>query len=135
MQVQNISSTNNNPQTFQGRVCIVNDLSAVPTKYVRANLKTLQELIADKNFDLFIKQKHKKDTISIIAQKGEDYYKGKNNFTEITFNKNADFYKYAAKGVIEDYEKLPKPASLQEKCSNFFKKLGKKLFEIMTDED
>lgn len=137
MQIQSIAnnSTKNN-QNFQGKVFVAPDLSYYPCRYVRKHLKTMQNMIAEKPYDLFIKQNHADNTVSVIAQREKDLGKRKAAKHIVTMNKNLEFYDVAAKYAIEEFDAKLKnlPQTFTEKSKKFFNKLGRKFMAIMQDE-
>ena len=68
MQVQKINNQSQNNTNFQGKIFVEPDLSYEPCKFVRRHFDTMQKLIADKPYDLFIKQDHAEKTVSIINE-------------------------------------------------------------------
>lgn len=132
MQVNNISNTTQ--QNFNGKVVIINDLSAIPTSYVRKNADKLKSLVQDLPFDLFIKQNHKEETVSIIAQKEKDFRNNIAKYVKISFGKNEDLYRSSAKNAIIMYQAGNIKPTFGEKVKKIFNNLGKKLYKIMTDE-
>lgn len=137
MQIQHITnnSTKNN-QNFQGKVFVDTDLSYYPCRFVRKYLKTMQDMIAEKPYDLFIKQNHADNTVSIIAQKEKDLGKRKAPKHIVTMHKNLEFYDVAAECAIEGFDKKLNtlPQTLTEKTKDVLKKLGRKFMAIMQDE-
>ncbi|PWL81052.1 hypothetical protein DBY21_00190 [Candidatus Gastranaerophilales bacterium] len=141
MQIQQISNSNN--QTFQGRVAIVGDLSAQPAKLVRKAAENLKTRFKNTDYDLFIKQDYKNNRLELIVAREKDFEKTnkiRGKATISTLETNPDVLDTASDYARVNYEnqvdakKIIKP-DFKEKCSEFFKKLGNKLFEIMTDED
>lgn len=121
MQVNNISNTNK--QNFNGKVVIINDLSTVPTSYVRKNADKLKSLVQELPFDLFIKQNHKEDTVSIIAQKEKDFIKNNAKYVKISFDKNEDLYGSSAENAVKIYEASNNKPTFSEKVKKFFNNL------------
>ena len=141
MQIQQISNLNN--QTYQGRVAIVGDLSAQPTKLVREAVESLKNRFKNSDYDLFIKQDYNKNRLNLIVTREKDFEKPnkiKGKATISTLETNPDILDTASDYARVNYEnqveakKIIKP-EFKEKCNEFFKKLGNKLFEIITDED
>ena len=137
MQVQKIPNNNaQNNKSFQGKVFVDPDLSYYPCRFVRKHLTTMQEMIAKKPYDLFIKQNHAENTVSIIAQKEKDLGRRKAPRHAVIMDKNLEFYDIAATYAIEEFDKklASLPPTFKEKTKKFFNKLGKKFLEIMQDE-
>ena len=141
MQIQQISNLNN--QTYQGIVAIVGDLSAQPTKLVREAAESLKNRFKNSDYDLFIKQDYNKNRLNLIVTREKDFEKPnkiKGKATISTLETNPDILDTASDYARVNYEnqveakKIIKP-EFKEKCNEFFKKLGNKLFEIITDED
>lgn len=132
MQINNFSNTNQ--QNFNGKVVIIDDLSAVPASFVRKNAVKLKKLVNELPFDLFIKQNHKDDTVSIIAQKEKDFRKNNAKYVKISFNKNADLYDKSAEKAVKFYQAYNIKPTFVEKLKKIFNNLGEKLYKIMTDE-
>ncbi len=142
MQVQTISNSQLNNQTFQGKIEILGDLSYNPCRYVRKAYNSMQELIKDKPYDLFIKQNHKDRTVNIYAVKSEDLLKKNKLFTKNEISAmsddgqaTTDLYISVAKNTIENYEKLPKPTTFKQGCSKFLKNLGNKVLNALQDKE
>ncbi len=136
MQVQKINNQNQNNTNFQGKVFVEPDLSYYPCKFVRKHLDTMKKMIADKPYDLFIKQNHGQNTVSIIAQKEKDLGKRKAPRHVVLMEQNIEFYDIAAQNAIEEFDKklANLPPTFKEKVGKFFNKLGQKFMEIMQDE-
>lgn len=136
MQVQKINNQNQNNTNFQGKVFVEPDLSYYPCKFVRKHLDTMQKMIADKPYDLFIKQNHGQNTVSIIAQKEKDLGKRKALRHIVLMEQNIEFYDIAAQNAIEEFDKklANLPPTFKEKAGKIFNKLGQKFMEIMQDE-
>ena len=141
MQIQQISNLNN--QTYQGRVAIVGDLSAQPTKLVREAAESLKNRFKNSDYDLFIKQDYNKNRLNLIVTREKDFEKPnkiKGKATISTLETNPDILDTASDYARVNYEnqveskKIIKP-EFKEICNEFFNKLGNKLFEIITDED
>lgn len=137
MQVQNISNSQINTQTnFQGRVIIDGELSALPAKLVRKSAQTLKDIIADKPYDLFIRQNHREGRILITAQKEKDYIRGKGLKADALMDKNVDLYKECAEYVVKEQDlKLKYNPTFAQKCKRFFNKLGNRFMDIVQDKD
>lgn len=136
MQVQKINNQNQNNTNFQGKVFVAPDLSYYPCKFVRKHLDTMNKMIADKPYDLFIKQNHANKTVSIIAQKEKDLGKRKAPSHVVLMEQNIEFYDIAAQNAIEEFDKklANLPPTFKEKVGKFFNKLGQKFMKIMQDE-
>ena len=139
--MQAISNSNN--QTFQGRVAIVGDLSAQPTKLVRKTAEDLKTRFKNTDYDLFIKQDYKNNRLELIVARGKDFEKTnkiKGKATISTLETNPDVLDTASDYARINYEnqvdakKFIKP-DFKEKINEFFNKLENKLFKIMIDED
>lgn len=144
MQVTAISNSQPNKQNFQGNVNIINDLSYLPCKYVRKAYSAMEEMIKDKPFDLFIRQNHKEQSISIIAKKPEHLGKINKPFMETIItnastmdngNDTVDLYTAVAKETINTYNKAFPTIPTGEKIKKFLNKLGNKFVKIFQDED
>ncbi len=136
MQVQKINNQSLNNTNFQGKIFIDPDLSYEPCKFVRQHFETMKKMIADKPYDLFIKQNHAEKTVSIIAQKEKDLGKYNANKNIVVMSQNLEFYDVAAQNAIEEFDKklANLPPTFKEKTTKFFNKLGKKFMEIIQDE-
>lgn len=136
MQVQKINNQSQNNTNFQGKIFVEPDLSYEPCKFVRRHFETMKNMIADKPYDLFIKQDHAEKTVSIIAQKETDLGKIKANKHIVKMSQNLEFYDIATQNVIEEFDKklANLPPTFKEKTIKFFNKLGRKFMEIMQDE-
>lgn len=139
--MQAISNSNN--QTFQGRVAIVGDLSAQPTKLVRKTAEDLKTRFKNTDYDLFIKQDYKNNRLELIVAREKDFEKTnkiKGKATISTLETNPDVLDTASDYARINYEnqvdakKFIKP-DFKEKINEFFNKLENKLFKIMLDED
>lgn len=137
MQVHKVANNNVQSNTnFNGKLIVEPDLSYYPCKFVRRHYETMQRLIAEKPYDLFIKQNHGEDTVSIIAQKEKDLIKNKPLRHEVIMSKNLEFYDVAADSAIKEFDKklASLPPTFKEKAKSFFDKFGKKLMQVMQDE-
>ena len=136
MQVQKINNQSQNKTNFQGKIFVDPDLSYEPCKFVRQHFDTMKKMIADKPYDLFIKQDHAERTVHIIAQKEKDLGKRNAHRQIVTMSQNVNFYDIAAQNAIEEFDKklANLPPTFTEKNRNFFNKLGRKFMEIMQDE-
>ncbi len=137
MQVQKISNNNSQNTTgFQGKVFVDQDLSYYPCKFVRKHLETMKKMIAEKPYDLFIKQDHPNNTVNLIAQREIDL--GRRNAVRhiVVMDKNLEFYDVAAQYAIEEFDKKLStlPPTFKEKSKIFFNKLGRRFMQIMQDE-
>ncbi len=122
MQVQKITNTNNTP-AFNGIIDIIpGDLSYRPAKYVRKAYNTMENLIKDKPFNLYIRQNHQKDTVSVIAQKENDFIKNKGLRVEYTASSSLDIYDKLAALAVDTYDVMAnsQPKSLKQKFKNLF---------------
>jgi len=130
MLVQN----NLNNQSFNGRIAIVDELSAEPCKYVRKILPRIKSLIQDKPFDLFIKENYKDNNISFIAQKPHHFGKKNKPISEYTVSKNIGLpntetdiehiYLGAAKNTIDNYRMSEKNNSIMKKFKYCLSRIG-----------
>lgn len=139
--MQAISNSNN--QTFRGRVAIVGDLSAQPTKLVRKTAEDLKTRFKNTDYDLFIKQDYKNNRLELIVAREKDFEKTnkiKGKATISTLETNPDVLDTASDYARINYENqvdaktFIKP-DFKEKINEFFNKLENKLFKIMIDED
>ena len=144
MQVTAISISQSNQQNFQGKINIVNDLSYLPCKYVRKAYSSMEEMIKDKPFDLFIRQNHQNKSISIIAKKPGHLGKINKPFTESIItnastmdegNDTVDLYTSVARETIKTYDKAFPQISTGQKIKNFFNKLSDKFLNTFQDKD
>ena len=144
MQVQTISNSQPNKQSFQGNINIVNDLSYNPCKYVRKAYNSIAEIIKDKPYDLFIKQNYKEDSLSFIAKKPKHLgkiNKPKEKSVIIDASRmdqgqdTTDLYIAVAKETANMYDKAFPELSAKEKCKKFFNKLLNKFVNAFQDED
>lgn len=137
MQIQHITNNSTkNKQNFQGKVFVDPDLSYYPCRFVRKHLKTMQNMVAEKPYDLFIKQNHANDTVNLIMQREKDYGKKNAVNTVVTIHKNLEFYDVAAKYAIEEFDTKLKnlPQTFTEKSKEFLNKLGRTFMTIMQEE-
>ncbi len=137
MQIQSISNSQQNKQNFNGKVFITpGDLSYLPAKYVRESYNALEKMIADKPFDLFIKQNHAKKAVSIIAQSEKDVLKKNSLKTEYLVAENANLYDAVAEKTIREHEeKLQKqPKTFTEKLQKFADNVWQKFLNVMEIE-
>ncbi|MBS5801686.1 MAG: hypothetical protein KIC80_01545 [Brachyspira sp.] len=149
MQVQNNSGSQVTHQSFKGKIDIMpGNLSYNPSKCVRKAYNSLEKMIKDKPFDLFIRQDAKTDTVRLIAQKPEHYGRKNKPIAEAVISGAAKLEdsaaepKYSASGLyisvakeaISEYEKKFPVMSFSEKAKKFFNNLGSKFMKIMQDE-
>lgn len=131
------SISNQNKQNFQGKIDIMpGDLSYAPAKYVRKAYSAIEEKIKDKPFDLFIRQNHGKNNVTVTAQKGKDWNRNKGLKVEALVADKADVYEAVALSLIQKYEEkmnTPKP-TFTDKCKKLFNKLNQK-FALLTQDD
>ncbi len=130
MQVQNITNSQHKAQTFQGSVSILGDLSYVPCRQISKATPKLQELFANKNFDLFIKQDYRANQLVFMAKKPQHLFKknkpsAKAYISSHEMLNSDDLYLSVAKHVADVYENLPAKKSFVEKLKNFFNNLCK----------
>ena len=132
MKIQN----NKNNQSFNGRVAIDGELSALPCKHVRRISSNLKTIMAEKPFDLFIKEDHKNDTILFIAQKTKDFGKTDKPKFQSTLSKDLNYYSEeaaddiylaTAKDAIDCYEEMN--AKQQKTMFSKFKNVINKIFK------
>ncbi len=140
MQVQNITNSQHQTQSFQGSIAVWGgDLSYIPCRQIRKAYPKLQELFADKNFDLFIKEDHRANQLIFMAKKPEHFgrkYKPsvKAYISNHEIKNSDDLYYSVAKHVAEEYEQLAVQKTFGQKCKSFFNNLGKKFMQIMQNE-
>ena len=125
--------TNNNNQSFNGKVAIVGELSALPCKHVRRIAPELKSLMKDKPFDLFIKEDYEGKDILFTVQKSQHYGKKNKPISVFSLSKKLNFYSESgadeiylatAKSSIDYYEKMtPKTESFLDKCKNVINKI------------
>ena len=145
MQVQAISNAQQNKnQNFQGKVNIVNGLSYLPCKYVRQAYASMNELIKDKPFDLFIRQNHGEHSLNFIAKKPQHLGKINKPFVENTISNASnldngeytkELYAIVAEMTINSYEKAFLSVKKEGNVKTFFNKLVNKFLSIMQDKD
>ncbi len=143
MQIQPISISSKNNQTFQGKINIENDLSYLPCKYVRQAYDSMSKMIENKPFDLFISQNHKNKSLNFVAQKEEHFGKinkpfAKNIISNASTMDNGEYtknlYSTVAEDTINTYEKAFLASQKDSKIKRFFNKIGQKFMEIIQDE-
>ena len=138
MQVQNITNSQLNSQNFQGRIDIIpGDLSYEPAKYVRKAYNAMENLIKDKPYNIYIRQNHKQNNVSLIVQREDHIIKNKGIKAEGTVSKNADLYESLAEHLIGVYDQKVKnqPMTLGQKIKNGLKKIGHKLLKTFEIEE
>ncbi len=138
MKVQNITNSQFNSPEFKGKIDIIpGDLSYEPAKYVRKAYNSLQEMIKDKPYNLYIRQNHKNHTVNIIAQKEDNFIKNKGIKAEGMLSSSADLYEEVASLVINSYEKKLQnpPKTFGKKIQEGLNKVWHKFLEIMEIED
>ena len=128
MRVEKMNSSQFTSTNFNGKTNIIpGDLSYEPAKYLGKAYKSIENMIKDKNFDLFIKQNHQQNTVSIIARQGK-----KRMFLEAVIPKDADIYEDTAKEVIQSYEDLQKSKpTFKDKVKKFLDNAGEKFLKTM----
>lgn len=143
MQIQPISNSSKNNQTFQGKINIENDLSYLPCKYVRQAYDSMTKMIEKKPFDLFISQNHKNKSLNFVAQKEEHLGKINKPFVQNIIvdastmdngKYTKDLYSTVAEETIKTYEEMFLSSQKHSKIKRFFNKIGQKFMEIMQDE-
>lgn len=138
MQVQNITNLQFNSPKFKGKLDIIpGDLSYEPAKNVRKAYNSLQEMIKDKPYNLYIRQNHKNNTVKITAQKEKHFIKNKGLKAEGFLSSSADLYEEVASLVINSYEKkLQKsPKTFGQKLQERLNKAWHKFLNVMEIED
>jgi len=144
MQVQTISNSQPNQTNFQGRIAIVNELSAEPCRRIRNIIPDLEKVINDKPFDLFVTETHQGQSLSFIAQKSKHFGKKNKPISEYSVATNISypntekdiekFYIAVATDTVSDFEKmLPKKASFADKCKNILNKFCNHFINAITD--
>lgn len=128
MRVQNISNT----QNFKGGVSILGDITPVLKKNLANSLKDIN--LKNKPFSLEIENPVQKDFLSIVAR--NDFGKEEKKYTVLVhrLSQKPAVITDAVHEAVNKYETLY-PATFTEKSKVFFNNLGKKLFEIITDEE
>ncbi len=121
MQVQNIKNSQYNSQNFQGRIDIIpGDLSYEPAKYVRKAYNAMENLIKDKPYNLYIRQNHKQNNVSLIVQTEDQFIKNKGLRTEGIVSSNMDMYEELANHLVNVHDQKiknqPKPLSQKLKA-------------------
>ena len=121
MQVQNIKNSQYNSQNFQGRIDIIpGDLSYEPAKYVRKAYNAMENLIKDKPYNLYIRQNHKQNNVSLIVQTEDQFIKNKGLRTEGIVSSNMDMYEELANRLVNVHDQKiknqPKPLSQKLKA-------------------
>lgn len=127
MRVQNISKT----QNFQGGISVVGDMSPVLKKNLSDTLKNIN--FENKSYSLLIKNQPQGDFLSIVARNEAGKSEKKYTVLVHTHYQRPDILKDAVQDAMSNYERLY-PPTFTEKCKMFFNKLGKKLFDVITDE-
>lgn len=128
MRVQNISNT----QNFKGGVLIRSNLNPALEKTLKNSLKDIN--LGNKPFSLAIENPEKGDFLSIVAH--NDFGKEDKKYTVLVhrLSQKPAVITDAVHEAVNKYETLY-PATFTEKSKVFFNNLGKKLFEIITDEE
>lgn len=121
MQVQNIKNSQYNSQNFQGRIDIIpGDLSYEPAKYVRKAYNAMENLIKNKPYNLYIRQNHKQNNVSLIVQTEDQFIKNKGLRTEGIVSSNMDMYEELANHLVNVHDQKiknqPKPLSQKLKA-------------------
>ena len=126
MQVQNVKNSNMTP-AFKGKVDIIpGDLSYKPAKYVRKAYNTIENIVKDKPYNLYIRQNHKEDTVSVIAQKESDFIKNRGLRVEYAASSSLDVYGKLAALAADTYDLMAnaQSKSLKQRFKNIFMKQG-----------
>lgn len=128
MRVQNISNT----QNFKGGVFIRSNLNPALEKTIKNSLKDIN--LGNKPFSLAIENPVKGDFLSIVAR--NDFGKEEKKYTVLVhrLSQKPAVITDAVHEAVNKYEALY-PATFTEKSKVFFNKLGKRIFEIITDEE
>ncbi len=128
MRVQNISNT----QNFKGGVLIRSNLNPALEKTIKNSLKDIN--LKNKPFSLEIENPVQKDFLSIVAR--NDFGKEEKKYTVLVhrLSQKPAVITDAVHEAVNKYEALY-PATFAEKSKVFFNKLGKRIFEIITDEE
>ena len=140
MHIQNITNSQLNQQNFQGKIDIIpGNLSYEPAKNLRKAYNTLSELIKDKPYNLYVRQKYNDNhnNISLIVQTEDNFIRNKGPKIERGFSANEDRFESVAKSIIESYEENAKnqPKTIKEKIKNNLNKLGHKLLKALEIEE
>lgn len=138
MKVHNLTNSQYTSPNFQGRIDILpGNLSYEPTKYIRKAYKSMEELIKDKPYNLYIRQDHQNNTVKIIAQTEDNFIKNKGIKAESYMSSSADLYEDAAKTVVASYEnKLQnRPQTLGEKIKLGLNKIWHNFLQGLEIED
>ena len=141
MQIQPISNSSNNNQTFQGKISIENELSYLPSRLVRQAYNNMSEMLKNKEYDLFIRQVYPENKIEMTVQREQDLIKGKKLYSRVYIANNENvkknLYESVTEYLVNDMDKklANRPKTFKEKCLNVFDKLSQKFIKIMQDED
>lgn len=136
-----MQTISNSKQNFQGRVAIVGDLSAIPSKAVRQAAPNLKKLLADKPFDLFIKENYNYNCIDFIVQKPQNFGRKTPDYIYIIPKKNKESlkdpkkYYETAENAITNHERRLGNNSFSAKVKKLFKNLGQKFKEALQDDN
>lgn len=128
MLVQNISNT----QNFQGSINIMNNNMSVGLQRTISSATKKVDLLG-KAYNLNIKNEPNGDFLSIVASNNSK--KGEKKYTVLVhrLSQTTDVLKEAVQDAMNNYERLY-PPTFKDKCKIALNKVGKKIFDVLTDE-
>lgn len=128
MLVQNISNT----QNFQGNINILkNNMSVELQKTLAKTTKKFD--LTGKAYSLNIQNEPNGDFVSIIASNNSKKSEKKYTVLVHRLSQTTDVLKEAVQDAMNNYERLY-PPTFKDKCKIALNKLGKKIFDVLTDE-
>lgn len=128
MLVQHISNT----QNFQGSINILkNNMSAELQKTLSNSTKKID--LTGKAYSLNIKNEPNGDFVSIVASNNSKKNEKKYTVLVHRLSQKTEILKEAVQDAMNNYERLY-PPTFNDKCKIAFNKLGKKIFDVLTDE-
>lgn len=128
MLVQHISNT----QNFQGSINILkNNMSAELQKTLSNSTKKID--LTGKAYSLNIKNEPNGDFVSIVASNNSKKNEKKYTVLVHRLSQKTEILKEAVQDAMNNYERLY-PPTFNDKCKIALNKLGKKIFDVLTDE-
>lgn len=128
MLVQNISNT----QNFQGSINIMNNNMSVGLQRTISSATKKVDLLG-KAYNLNIKNEPNGDFLSIVASNNSKKNEKKYTVLVHRLSQTTDVLKDAVQDAMNNYERLY-PPTFKDKCKIALNKLGKKIFDVLTDE-
>lgn len=128
MLVQNISNT----QNFQGSINIMNNNMSVGLQRTISSATKKVDLLG-KAYNLNIKNEPNGDFLSIVASNNSKKSEKKYTVLVHRLSQTTDVLKDAVQDAMNNYERLY-PPTFKDKCKIALNKLGKKIFDVLTDE-